>query len=171
VELTGKGNEENIMPQMIMNVGGTLIAGRQTGIGHVNSKLYDHLQIRAWRVEAPGVDLNDPQTPGTPVNGAPAAYRHSKRELLAQEFGTTGAIIQFSDDTMILIGDSHALDSNVIARRADRCMGGTGALVNYINDGYSSGSGSGVAGTVAAPATTALVEVGSITSLFGLVNT
>ena len=158
------------MPMMTMDVGGTLVTGRHTGIGHVDAKLYDHLQIRAWRIEVPDVDLNDPAS-DTPVSGAPAAYRHSKRELLAQEFGTTGAIIQFSADTMILIGDSHALDSNVIARRADRCMGGTGALVNYINDGYSSGSGTGVAGTVAAPATTALVNVGSVTSLFGLVNT
>lgn len=158
------------MPMMTMDVNGTLVTGRHTGVGHVDAKLYDHLQIRAWRIEVPNVNLNDPAS-DTPVSGAPTAYRHSKRELLAQEFGTTGAIIQFSDDTMILIGDSHALDSNVIARRADRCMGGTGALVNYINDGYSSGSGSGVAGTVAAPATTALVEVGSVTSLFGLVNT
>ena len=133
-----------------------LVTGRQNGIGQVPGTLYDHLQIRPWLITYNG-DLG---TGGIASN----------LEKLAQEFGTTGAIIQFSADTMILIGDSHALDSNVIARRADRCMGGTGALVNYINDGYSSGSGSGVAGTVAAPATTALVEVGSVTSLFGLTN-
>ncbi|NBP55782.1 hypothetical protein EBU71_04445 [bacterium] len=156
------------MPLMTMDVNGTLITGRHTGVGHVDAKLYDHLQIRAWKVEVTeaGADLNDPAS-DTPVSGAPAAYRHSKRELLAQEFGTTGALIEFDATTMIFIGDSHALDSNVIARRADRCMGGTGALVNYINDGYSSGSGTGVTnptGTV----TTAKVAVTGLTSLFGV---
>lgn len=157
------------MPQLEMLINGSIVTGRQTGVGHVDNKLYDHLQIRAWKIEVTqaGADLNDPATAGTPVNGAPGAYRHSKRELLAQEFGTTGALIEFDGTTMVFIGDSHALDSNVIARRADRCMGGTGALVNYLNDGYSSGSGSAVAsptGTV----TTARVSVTGLTSLFGI---
>lgn len=156
-----------------------LIVGRQTGIGHVTDRLYDHLQIRAWRIEITGVNLNDAAS-DTPVNGAPTAYRHSKRELLAQEFGTTGALIEFDADTMILIGDSHALDSNVIARRADRCMGGTGKLRDFIDDGYSFADesdstatppyGVAVAGTVGAPVTTALVKVGSVTTLFGLAS-
>jgi len=152
------------MPLMTMDIGGTLITGRQTGIGHVTDKLYDHLQIRAWKVQVTeaGANLSDPAS-DTPVNGS----RHTKRELLAQEFGTTGALIEFDGTTMIFIGDSHALDSNVIARRADRCMGGTGALVNFINDGYSSGSGTGQTnptGTV----TTAKVAVTGLTSLFGV---
>jgi len=134
-----------------------LVTGRQNGIGHVKDVLYDHLQIRAWRVEKlDGVAFTDG------IGGT--------AEKLAQEFGTTGALIEFDADTMIIVGDSHALDSNIIARRADRALGGTGALVNYVNDGYSSGSGAGVAGTVAAPATTALVEVGSITTLVGLTS-
>lgn len=122
--------------------------------------LYDTLQIRAWRVEAAGVDLES----GT-IGG--------KMERLAQEFGTTGAILEFDADTFIVIGDSHALSSNIIAKRADRVLGGTGALVNYQaeNGGAVAGSGSAVAGTVAAPVTTAIVEVGSVTTLFGLSST
>jgi hypothetical protein len=70
---------------------------------------------------------------------------------------------------MIIVGDSHALNSDIIAKRADIILGGTGALVNSMD---TSGSGTtGVAGTVAAPATTAIVEVGSVTSYFGLSST
>lgn len=156
MELTGKGNEENNMPQMKILVNGVLENGRVNGVGHVKDVLYDHLQIRAWRIEKTGAFSDG-------IGGT--------AEHLAQEFGTTGALIEFDADTLIIVGDSHALDSNIIARRADRALGGTGELVNYVNDGYSSGSGSAVAGTTAAPATTALVEVGSITSLFGLSST
>ena len=124
----------------------------------VTNTLYDTLQIRAWRIEAPGVDLE------TGVVGG-------KMERLAQEFGTTAALFEFDADAMILIGDSHALNGNIIARRADRVLGGTGALVNYQAENGNLGtigSGSVVAGTVAAPVTTAIVEVGSVTTLFGL---
>ena len=137
-----------------------LVTGRQNGIGHDLDKLYDHLQIRAWRIENKGGNFT------TGIGGT--------AEKLAQEFGTTGALIEFDADTMIFVGDSHALDANVVARRADRALGGTGALVNYVNDGYSSGSGSAVAGSLAAPATTALVEVSSVLAtegLFGLSST
>jgi hypothetical protein len=123
--------------------------------------LYDTLQIRAWRIEAPDVDLES-----AVVNG--------KMERLAQEFGTTGALIEFDTDAFIVIGDSHALTSNIIAKRADRVLGGTGALVNYMAENGNLGtigSGSAVAGTVAAPVTTAIVEVGSVTTLFGLSST
>jgi hypothetical protein len=152
VELTGKGNEENNMPEMKILVGGVLETGRVNGIGHANNTLYDHLQIRAWKI--------------TKASGNFTFGIGSTAEALAQEFGTTGALIEFDTNSVIFVGDSHALDSNIIARRADRALGGTGALVDYVEDGYSSGSGSGVAGTTAAPATTALVEVGSVTTLF-----
>jgi hypothetical protein len=140
------------MPEMKILVNGVLETGRVNGIGHVKDRLYDQLQIRAWRIEKTG-DFTD--------------GIGSTAEKLAQEFGTTGALIEFDADTMIFVGDSHALDSNIIARRADRALGGTGALVNYLDDGYSIGSGSAVTsptGTV----TTALVEVSSVTSLFGV---
>jgi hypothetical protein len=121
--------------------------------------LYDTLQIRAWRVEASGVDLE-------------SGVRGGKMERLAQEFGTTGALVEFDADTFVVIGDSHALSANVIAKRADRVLGGTGALVNFVaeNGGPAAGSGSAVAGTVAAPVTTAIVAVGAVASLFGLAS-
>lgn len=131
---------------------------RVNGLGHVTDVAYDTLQIRGWRIEAAGVDLES----GT-IGG--------KMERLAQEFGTTGAIIEFDADTMLIIGDSHALSANIIAKRADIILGGTGALVNYVADGGAAGSGSAVAGTVAAPVTTAIVEVGAITTYFGISST
>ena len=127
---------------------------RVNGTGHAVDVLYDTLQIRGFRVEVPG---------GLTFGIGSTA------EALAQEFGTTGAIIEFDADTMIIIGDAHALNANTVAIRADRVVGGSGALVNYVAGG--SGSGSAVAGTVAAPVTTALVEVGTLTTLFGLSST
>ena len=127
---------------------------RLNGLGHAADVIYDTLQIRGFRVEVPG--------------GLTAGIGGSM-EALAQEFGTTGAIIEFDADTMIIIGDAHALNANIVAIRADRVVGGSGALVNYVAGG--SGSGSAVAGTVAAPVTTALVEVGTLTTLFGLSST
>lgn len=129
---------------------------RVNGLGHAADVIYDTLQVRGFRVEVPG--------------GLTSGIGGSM-EALAQEFGTTGAIIEFDADTMIVIGDAHALDANIVARRADRAVGGTGALVNYVAGTGASGSGSAVAGTVAAPATTALVEVGTLTTLFGLSST
>ena len=120
--------------------------------------IYDTLQIRGWRIEAAGVDLEQ----GT-VGG--------KLDLLFQEFGTTGALLECDADTIVVIGDSHALSANIIAKRADRVLGGTGALVNYVADGGAAGSGSAVAGTVADPVTTAIVEVGQITTFFGISST
>ena len=127
---------------------------RVNGLGHAADVIYDTLQIRGFRVEVPG--------------GLTSGIGGSM-EALAQEFGTTGAIIEFDADTMIIIGDAHALNANIVAQRADRVVGGTGALVNYVAGG--TGSGSAVAGTVAAPVTTALVEVGTLTTLFGLSST
>lgn len=128
---------------------------RVNGLGQAADVLYDTLQVRGFRIEAPGVDL------GTGIG--------SKIEKLMQEFGTTGMLLEVDADTLIMIGDAHALNSDIVAKRADRVLGGTGALVNSMD---TSGSGTtGVAGTVAAPATTAIVEVGSITTLFGLSST
>jgi hypothetical protein len=127
---------------------------RVNGLGQAADVLYDTLQLRAWRIEASGVDL------GTGIG--------SKIEKLMQEFGTTAALAEVDADTLVIIGDSHALNSDIIAKRADKVLGGTGALVNSID---GTGSGSTVAGTTAAPVTTAIVEVGSISSLFGLVST
>ena len=119
--------------------------------------VYDTLQIRGWRIEAAGVDLE------TGVLGG-------KLDRLFQEFGTTGAILEADADTILVIGDSHALSANIIAKRADIVLGGTGALVNYVAAGGEVGSGAAVAGTVAAPVTTAIVEVGAITTFFGLAS-
>lgn len=127
---------------------------RINGLGQAADVAYSTLQVRGFRIEASGVDL------GTGIG--------SKIEKLMQEFGTTGMIMEVDADTLVMIGDAHALNSDIIAKRADKVLGGTGALVNSMG---GDGSGSTVAGTVAAPVTTAIVEVGSITTFFGIAST
>lgn len=115
---------------------------RVNGLGQAADVAYDTLQIRGFRIEAIDVTL------GTGVG--------SKLEKLMQEFGTTGAIMEVDADTLVVIGDAHALDLDVLAKRADKVLGGTGALTS------SAG---------AATATTAIVEVTAITSFFGISST
>lgn len=147
------------MPEMKILVDGVLETGRVNGIGHLYEKLYDHMQIRPWLVTVPA--------------GLGAGGIYSQLEALAQEFGTTGAIIEFQEDDgdgqsrMIFVGDAHALDANIIARRADRALGGTGVLAKYVVDGYSSGTAAATAPT-ATTAETALVKVKPITSFFNV---
>lgn len=88
---------------------------RVNGIGHAVDTLYDSLQIRAFKVIVDTVTLD--------------FGIGSKAEALAQEFGTTGALIEFDGTTkMIIVGDAHALDVNTIAIRASRVLGGDGVL-------------------------------------------
>jgi len=88
---------------------------RVNGIGHAVDVLYDTLQVRAFKV------IVDTTTLTFGIG--------SKAEALAQEFGTTGALIEFDGTTkMIIIGDAHALDVNTIAIRASRVIGGDGVL-------------------------------------------
>lgn len=136
---------------------------RVNGVGHVADVAYDHLQIRGWRIE---------------VTGGLTSGIGGTMEALAQEFGTTGAIIEFDADTMLLIGDSHALTANAVAKRASKAVGGTGALTNYVAENGNLGtvgSGSAVAGSIAAPVTAnGGVEVSAILStegFFGLSST
>jgi len=140
-----------------------LVTGRQNGIGQVPGTLYDHLQIRPWLITYNG-DLG---TGGIASN----------LEKLAQEFGTTGALLEFkrigspvTSTQMIFVGDAHALDANIIARRANRALGGTGELDDYIDDGYSSGAGSGVDGIVGDAVTVVdgTLTVARLTTLLGV---
>jgi|Laugresbdmm110dd_1035094.scaffolds.fasta_scaffold32114_3 hypothetical protein len=106
-------------------------------VGGTPLTLRDTLQIRGFRIEAPGVTM--------------VAGLGGNARALSEEFGTTSALQDFDADTFVFIGDAHALDIDIVARRADKVLGGTGAL-----------TGSG---------TTAIVEVTAITDLFGISST
>jgi hypothetical protein len=83
---------------------------RVNGLGHARGTLYSTLQIRAF--------LITPTTALTAGIGGTA-------EALMQEFGTTGAIAQVKSagESMILIGDAHALSAETIDIRATRVLG------------------------------------------------
>jgi hypothetical protein len=104
-------------------------------VGGTTLDLRDSLQIRGFRIEKTG----------SFTSGLTGTAR-----AVAEEFGTTSALQDFDADTFVFIGDAHALDIDIVARRADKVLGGTGAL-----------TGSG---------TTALVTVTAITTLFGIAS-
>lgn len=88
---------------------------RVNGVGHAVDTLYDHLQIRGFKIIVDTVTLD--------------FGIGSKAERLAQEFGTTGALIEFDGTTkMVFIGDAHALDIDTVAVRASKVLGGDGVL-------------------------------------------
>jgi len=78
-------------------------------------KLYSTLQLKAFKLEfttalVPGLDT----------------YNTNKTaDLIAQEFGTTGAMFQIAANgkSMIIIGDGHALDADIVALRAGHVLG------------------------------------------------
>jgi hypothetical protein len=102
---------------------------RSNGLGHVTSTLYETLQVRGFRIENPGTAFTDG------IGGT--------IEALAQEFGTTGALMEASGDTFVIIGDGHALDVAIVNRRASKVLG----------------------------VSESTLDVSAITSLFGIVNT
>jgi len=101
-----------------------------------NGTLYSTLQLKAFLVNPDAAIVDTGLTD------------HATR--IAEELGTTAALFQVKSDgaSMIVIGDGHALDVDILARRVDKVLGGTGALV-------SSGD-------------TALVTVTELTSLYGV---
>ena len=88
---------------------------RVNGIGHAVDTLYNTLQIRGFKI------IVDTLTLDFGIG--------SKAEALAQEFGTTGALVEFDGTTkMVVIGDAHALDIDTVAKRASNVLGGDGVI-------------------------------------------
>lgn len=110
---------------------------RVNGLGHATDVLYSSLQLKVFKL----VTVVNEETALTGGIGG-------QIEALAQEFGTTAALLEADGENFIFIGDGHALDIDIVARRADVVLGGAGTL-----------TGSG---------TTALVTVTTPTSLFGM---
>jgi hypothetical protein len=81
--------------------------------------LYSTLQLKAFKLVfsaalVPGLDT---------YNDDP----NKTADLIAQEFGTTGAMFQIAADgeEMVIIGDGHALDAATVKIRAENVVGGT----------------------------------------------
>ena len=79
--------------------------------------LYSTLQLKAFKLEfdtalVPGLDTFD---------------TNITADLVAQEFGTTGAMFEIAADgeTMVIIGDGHALDADTVKIRAENVTGAT----------------------------------------------
>jgi len=77
--------------------------------------LYSTLQLKAFRLVfsaalVPGLDTFD---------------TNRTADLIAQEFGTTGAMFQIAADgeEMVIIGDGHALDAATVKIRAENVTG------------------------------------------------
>jgi hypothetical protein len=102
--------------------------------------LYSTLQLKVFKIAHSTI---------TETNGL-----YSEATSLAQEFGTTGALFQIKSDgsSIIFVGDGHALDIDIVAVRADKALGGTGALT----------------GSVPGSGTTSLVTVTELDTLYGI---
>jgi hypothetical protein len=77
--------------------------------------LYSTLQLKAFRLVFT-----------TPlVAGLDTYNTNITADLIAQEFGTTGAMFQIAADgqEMVIIGDGHALDASIVAIRAGHVVG------------------------------------------------
>ena len=77
--------------------------------------LYSTLQLKAFKLVFT-----------TPlVAGLDTYNTHKTADLVAQEFGTTGAMFEIAaaGREMIIIGDGHALDADVVADRAGNVVG------------------------------------------------
>ena len=111
------------------------------------NQLYSTLQLKAFKitVKSPPITLVDADDPTY------SAGLYSQATSLAQDFGTTSALFELKStstyNSCIFVGDGHALDADIVARRADKVLGGTGDFV---------GAGE-----------TALVTVVQLTSLYG----
>jgi hypothetical protein len=109
---------------------------RVNGLGHATDVLYSSLQLKVFKI----VTDNEETSLTGSIGG--------QIEALAQEFGTTAALIEADSESIIFIGDGHALDVNIVARRAGHVLYADGAL-----------TGTG---------TTAKVTVTEPTSIFGM---
>ena len=84
---------------------------RVNGIGHALGTLYSTMQLKAFKV--------------TPSATAFVAGIGNSAEAMAQEFGTTGAMVEFAADGsyVVIIGDGHALDAATVDARAEAVHG------------------------------------------------
>jgi hypothetical protein len=84
---------------------------------YARGTLYETAQVRAWKLEF------DTALTASTVDGAGVVTRGTIADV-AEEFGTTAMLFQPSADgtTMVIVGDSHALDAAIIKRRAEHVL-------------------------------------------------
>jgi len=95
---------------------------------YARGTLYETLQVRAWKLA-----FSTALTAST-VDGAGVVTRGTIADV-AEEFGTTAMLFQPSADgtTMIIVGDSHALDAAIIKRRAEHVLSANTVTVTQIS--------------------------------------
>ncbi len=76
--------------------------------------LYSTLQLKVFIIN-----------PDAEIAASDPAVLSDASTRLAEEFGTTGALFQVKSDgaSMIVIGDGHALDVDIVKRRSARVLG------------------------------------------------
>jgi|LauGreDrversion4_2_1035121.scaffolds.fasta_scaffold12065_4 hypothetical protein len=109
---------------------------RVNGLGHARDVLYSTLQLKVFKIVVDNEETNLTTGIGGQV------------EKLAQEFGTTAALLEADAETVIFIGDGHALDIDTVAIRAANALG--------------------VSSTLTGSGTTASITVTTPTSMFGM---
>lgn len=91
----------------------------------VNGTIYSTLQMKVFKLEFASALTED-----SGGNGTVAITEGTFRKVM-QELGTTAALFELHDDndqTLIVIGDAHALDINTLAIRAGRIISSGGVL-------------------------------------------
>jgi hypothetical protein len=91
---------------------------------YARGTLYETAQVRAWKVA-----LETALTAST-LNESTGVVTRGTIADVAEELGTTAMLFQPSADgtTFIIVGDSHALDVDTIARRLGHIIEATGLL-------------------------------------------
>lgn len=95
---------------------------RVNGLGHATDTLYSSLQLKVFKLVT---TVNEETSLTGGIGG--------QIEALAQEFGTTGALIEADGENIIFIGDGHALDIDIVAKRANAVLGG--AVTDSVSNG------------------------------------
>lgn len=114
----------------------------------VNDTLYSTLQLKLFALEFASALTEDSQA-------GDGVITEGTFRKVAQEMGTTGAMFELhgdDDSTMIVIGDGHALDIDVVAQRAGSIIDSGGVLEGA--GVWKDAAGGNVVVTVTEPGTT-----------------
>ena len=117
----------------------------------VDGTLYSTLQLKLFKLE-----FTSALTEDTQAGGAGTAITEGTFRKVMEEIGTTAMLFELHDDnkqSLIVVGDGHALDVDTLATRVGRIIDATGGP-----DGTGVWSATGGAGatvlTVTEPGTT-----------------
>ena len=92
----------------------------------VDGTLYSTLQLKLFKLEFASALTEDSQ-----AGGAGTAITEGTFRKVMEELGTTAMLFELHDDnkqTLIVVGDGHALDVDTLATRVGRIIAATGVL-------------------------------------------